>query len=128
MKLKIYNTTTSPTTRKGESYIRLSRKAGAVTISKEAANCIGITKGVEVLQDEEKPTDWYIRASDDLNAFQPRLAGSNWIFNAVSLARAIEESLKDIHDFNGQSSIKIPVAKQETDNSGIHALLTKAAS
>jgi hypothetical protein len=127
MRFKVYNSSNISSGRKGESYIRLNRKSGSISLSKEAWAAIGIKEGVEVLQDEDHPTDWYIRASEAEDAIKTRLAKNNStrMFNAVGIVRAVEESLNHL-DLNGKVSIKIPVAKDPTEGN-IHSIITKAA-
>jgi hypothetical protein len=130
MKLKLFNTNTCPTARRGEAYIRFNRKAGSVVISKVAADAVGITKSLEILQDEESPIDWYIRASDAAGAFQARRDknSQHLIFNAASLSRAVEDSLKGMRDFSDNPSIRISIAtKPVEDQPGLFALLTRGA-
>ena len=127
MNLKIYNTTNSRRVPQGKPFIRVHRKSGVINISKAAHEAVGITTGVEMLQDQDHPCDWYIRASDAPEAIPTRRSPSGVVyFNSAEIARIMGESLPG--EFLGKASIKIPVAPQPVDDdSQLYALLTKAA-
>jgi len=98
MKLKEFNTSNSKTATPGEPTIRLNSKAGLFGISKAAAELLSLndTSKIVIVQDEENPTDWYIKVSTDQNAFTIRKGknASDYSFNCTPVTKSILDSIK----------------------------------
>ena len=67
MKLKTFNQSNLPIVSRGKPTIRFSKSAGLVSISQQAATNLGLTKGmrIELCQNEDVPTDWYIHVTEN---------------------------------------------------------------
>lgn len=93
MNLKEYNRINIFKGRKdSKPFITMQQRNGVFTISKEASKVIGIENGgmVQLVQDEEEPTSWYIEkvAKDGFNVRVYRNDHS-LCFNCAALVRAI---------------------------------------
>lgn len=111
MKLIKFNTNTAKSTRTGESTIRL-HSSGLITISKEAAQAIGLVAGdpVSIGQDPDNPDDWYIYL-DKESGFTTREAKNN---NGLCFSSAfIFKSYCSAYDIDC-TSVSIKIAKQST--------------
>lgn len=73
MKKKILNQSTAREYSKGGLYISISGTAGVIGVSKDLGDKLKLAKlGVNFVQDEDHPIDWYLQASNDINAFRVR--------------------------------------------------------
>lgn len=85
----------------GKPTIRFSKSAGLITFSKQAGINLGLTDKtrVELCQNEEEPTDWYIHITTSQSAFELRRKDDavNYTFNATPLVRKVLETLKIEH-------------------------------
>ncbi len=63
MKLVEFNPENSTQLKPGQATIRINRKAGLISFSKQSGILMGLKKGMKILfyQDEENPMNWYIR-------------------------------------------------------------------
>ena len=75
--------------------ISLNRKSGLISINKTLVEAMGLTaeSKVSLVQDEEKPIDWYLMK--DPNGFHIRKSKSSasMSFNCCSLATSVFKSL-----------------------------------
>lgn len=97
MKLKKYNHTNVSATRKGEPLIRISRKPGLLSFTKEAVEMTGLKAGdrIDFFQDEES-VDWYISRTEGDDGFLLRSdkTTQRLKFNASALIDLILPSVK----------------------------------
>lgn len=104
MKLKEYNRTNIVKGSKSRlPFITMQQRNGVFTISKEAARLIGIEGGgmVQLVQDEEDTTAWYIERVDE-NGFNVRnyKDDHSLCFNCSPLVRDIIASLNGKGKYN----------------------------
>ena len=104
MKLKEYNRANIVKGSKSQSpFITIRQRNGVFTISKEAAKQIGIVGGgmVQLVQDEEEPTAWYIEKVDK-DGFNVRnyKDDHSLCFNCSALVRDIITSLGGKENYN----------------------------
>lgn len=73
MKKKVYNINTIPATRATGYAISINPKNGSIMFSKELGDLLVLKgKKVNFIQDEERPTDWYLEPTDDKYAIPIR--------------------------------------------------------
>jgi hypothetical protein len=98
MEFIVYNKETVPgNQRSGEPTVRLHRKTGLITLSKEAALMMGLTTESKVgFLHDPKGNEWYIRVSDLESDFKLRTKDNNgqYTFNSVSLVTIIQDKIK----------------------------------
>lgn len=96
LNLKIYDTTNSKVRSGGKATIHISPK-GAISLSGGAVKRMDlkILSRIEIAQDQNRPTDWYIRSSSERHAFPLRQnkGSKSRIFNNSYLAKKILESV-----------------------------------
>jgi hypothetical protein len=98
MKKKIWNKTNVPSIKASGCWMRINPKSGALIFSGDLVELLNLQKhGVEFIQDEERPADWYVQPSKDSEAFTPRFKKANkhdrtCIVQSTSLARTILKS------------------------------------
>lgn len=94
MKAKVYSRENCKYKTNGKSAISLS-KSGVISISSQAIEKIGLTAGDKILmvQDEEKPTDWYIQKTEEEHGFVLRKSTKHLAFNAKSIVIDLLKSL-----------------------------------
>lgn len=93
MKLIEFNPENSVQLNPGASTIRVNRKAGLISFSKMAGTIMNLKRGMKLLvyQDEENPTNWYIRISSA--GFPLRTSNDKaFDFNNTTLAHKILNS------------------------------------
>jgi len=75
MKLKTFDLSKAKTTIQKEALIRVSRSAGLISFSASVMDKLKLSEGTKIVfvQDEESPIDWYIKKSNDENAFPIRI-------------------------------------------------------
>lgn len=102
MKLKFFNASNLPSIMKGVPQVRIS-KAGAFSFNIPAGQILGLTKEsrIELAQDEENPSDWYliVRTSDNNDAFPVRVYKeykdhSTYMFSNSTMAKTFMEAIK----------------------------------
>ncbi|HEY5591548.1 MAG TPA: hypothetical protein VIK55_11085 [Paludibacter sp.] len=98
MKLKEFNTSNSKMALPGEPTLRINSKAGLLGFSKAASVILGLTDQTKIIfvQDEDNPTDWYIKITSEENGFSLRRKEntSEFAFNNTPIAKLILESIK----------------------------------
>ena len=124
MKYHIYNTTNTNQTRPRVPAITFYR-SGAININSAALTALGNPAAVELLQDAERPQDWYVRAADPEKGFVLRSVknGTYKTFNTSELSRKLLAALQ-----HTGASVRCPLAQEPTtiDASNWHAILTAA--
>ncbi|MFO0386340.1 MAG: hypothetical protein ACK505_06145 [Flavobacteriales bacterium] len=121
MKLKVFNQANTATTKSTGHFISIQTKNGAICFSKDLSILLDLDNNkIEFIQDEDKPKDWYLRVSQDENAFDVRIKKAGTIIQTTTLCRAIVSSLGI--DFVG--SYRFMVADKPTD--GLYAIITKS--
>lgn len=96
MKLKAYNKANCAGVHSGAASIRINKRVGLISLSKEASDRIGIKPGcrIELLQDEDRKEDWYVTTDLGGDGFPVRGKENNGVsFNSTSLAKAMLNSL-----------------------------------
>lgn len=103
MKLKAFNQDNQPVVIKGKPYIRLSLSSGLAVISQSAGKIIGLTEdsGIELCQNQDVPTDWYLHVTKSPPGFPVRRKDqkSPYCFNNTSVIKKLFGELK----FEGKS-------------------------
>lgn len=126
MKIKIYNEANSKSVMMGKRTIRFNRKAGLISLSKAATETIGLKAGdkVFVINDEERPKDWYVCKTDDENGFTVRTKEDTGSadFNCTSVVKHIFETL-GIHD--AAVGYLVAPESEEVDGMELYAIITK---
>lgn len=75
MKRKVYTTANTGHTRKTGNFLTVSRKSGALKFTKELTDELKLKgKKVQFVQDEEKPSEWFIEITNDAHAFPVRIS------------------------------------------------------
>ena len=97
MKLKAFNQLNSSTVRIGKPTIRFSKSAGLITFSRQAAMDMGLEDGtrIELCQNEDAPTDWYIHVTDNESGFELRNEKDTGrrAFNCTAIVKRVLGSL-----------------------------------
>lgn len=108
--------------RKTGSYISLG-KAGLVSFSKDAIVDLKLVKGTKMmlLQDKEKPRDWYLSITDDGDIEYRPYKDDSGGFNASGIVKKIKESLENYSDKKIRISLGVPF---ENEGQTLIALLT----
>lgn len=98
MKLKAFNQSNLPVMPTGKPTIRFSKSAGLITFSKQAGINLKFTDDtrVELCQNEDVPTDWYVHITTSKSGFAMRRKddSSSYTFNATPLVRKVLETVK----------------------------------
>ncbi len=128
MKLKIYNKANSATLRKGKPTVRVNSKSGAISFNTFATMELGLVTdtGLEIVQDENRPQDWYIMKSDSDSAFKARpkaLTRDGFIIQSVVLSKAI---LKSVNADSTSASFLIGTVPVVHDGVELYAIITKS--
>jgi len=125
MKRKVWNKDSVPETRVTGLYIRVAPKSGTITLSKDLAELIK-KPGINFVQDEARPLDWFIEPSAETSAFLIRSKSnakmqSGYVVQNSAICREILKSSK-----LKLESTRFMVAAEFTDGGG-YAILTKSA-
>lgn len=95
MKLIKFDATNSKTHKSGEAIIRFNM-AGGISLTKTATEELGLKAGqkVSVVQDEEKPEDWYLVINDE-DGFELRenTTGTGVAFNNAYIVHTLKNFL-----------------------------------
>lgn len=106
-------------------WVRVHNK-GCITFSKAAVEGIGLQDtGFVIVQDEDRPQDWYIEKSNEPVAFKLRTKEANkwdktYLFQSSSMAREILSSL------GIEKSARFMMSIVPNDD-GCYAIITKSA-
>lgn len=126
MRLKVYNEANSKSVTIGKRTIRFNRKAGLISLSKAATETIGLKGGdkVVIINDEERPNDWYICKTDDENGFAVRAKAETGSadFNCTSVVKRVFETM-DIHDM--AVGYVVAPEPEKVDGMELYAIITK---
>lgn len=124
MQRKIWNKKTIPTSRLHGPWISIQPGSGKISFTCELVDKLKLNKaGIEFIQDEEKPKEWYIEISNSPDAIKLREEKNNvWAFQSTYLARTILDSLE-----LDKGTYKIPVAIVPAEKN-LYAILTKGAA
>lgn len=97
MKLKAFNQENIPVIRTGKPTIRFFATAGLISISKAAALLMNLKEGslIELCQNEDEPTDWYIHKTEEQSGFTLRGKTSSFCltFNSTPLVVKVLSTL-----------------------------------
>lgn len=137
MKRKIFNRENTPpkTTRATGFWLRIHPKSGGITFSKDLAVHLELNKnfGVNFIQVEDRPKDWYIEKSKDEAAFRvrvkatPKKTEGNFIIQSTVLAREILTSLNAGTATDERlASTRFLVATEPVEKN-LYAIITKSA-
>jgi len=130
MKRKVFNQTSVPDQRPTGYFIRINPKNGGFVFSRELGDMLNLKQyGVNFIQDEERPSDWYLEKSSDANAFKVRFKKTNsdnryqqYILQSSFLAREILKSAGLPID-----STRLMVASEPIEKD-LYAIITKSAN
>nr|WP_321357212.1 hypothetical protein [uncultured Draconibacterium sp.] len=94
MKLKTYSREDCKYRYAGSPVFRVE-KSGVLKLSKQAYEQIDLKAGekILILQDQERPTDWYIQKTNNEDGFVLRESSNHLAFNAKNIAIEILKSL-----------------------------------
>lgn len=126
MKLTKFNRGTTLSSNRADSLpiIGVNQK-GLIRLNKAGQKLLGlaINDRVNILQDEEKPSDWYVEKTTDDDGFILRnCSGGGLLCNSVLTTNKIMDSLRI------QKSTLMRIApKPIEDGSSIYAILTSTA-
>lgn len=123
MNLKVYDRTLLRSSGRNASPRITINKMGQFIINKAAAEMIGMRGdkvGIQIAQDESNPRNWYVKASEEVNAFKARLTKISYVFNAKSLYLKIIESMKA----DDTVTYRLPIGSDPTD--GWYPIITAA--
>ncbi|WP_319502536.1 hypothetical protein [uncultured Draconibacterium sp.] len=123
MNLKSYTRQDCGTLTNGVSSLRVTTK-GTFTINKFAVNGIGlkVNDKIEILQDQDRPADWYIKKSDHPEGFILRKQSCGaLICNAQAIAKIL---LNSIDKANESVTLRMATTPEEGD---YYAILTRSA-
>lgn len=122
MKFKEFNSSNSTMLAPGEATIRINSKAGILSFSKEASKMLQFnsTTKVVMLQDEDIPTDWYVKITKAENGFPLRKKDEKieYCFNSTPLAKAILASLKTDKDTPVYKAAGFKISKMAVEFKG----------
>lgn len=126
MKRKVFNSVNTPSVKATGLYLRVSPKSGAFNFSKELADKLKLdSHRINIIQDEEKPADWYIEVTKDQAAFEVRRKTQTedpyYILQSTFLARTILKESK-----LPEESTRFMVAAEPVERN-LYAILTKSA-
>lgn len=127
MKLKSFNATNTKAVRYGKPTVNVS-KSGVFNFSKTASELImlELTPYIEILQDEERPKDWYVKLSTMEKGFSARkYKEGNNVTNSAFTARQLLKSI----GFTG-NSVSFLIAGKPTKLEGelLWPILTASAN
>jgi hypothetical protein len=120
MKLKKFNRKDCSGRMPGQPQIRINH-AGMIMLNKRFVEKANLKPGdkVNIYQDEDKPTDWYLKSTDEDQGVQMRDYKGGLVFNASVIARRIMESVNITE--------KSVVFKMGTEpENGYYAIITRA--
>ncbi|MEQ8581230.1 MAG: hypothetical protein RIC30_09485 [Marinoscillum sp.] len=136
MKLKAYNKENLMVASKGlKPSIRFTAKGGKILLSAGAVRELKLKPGVHrvvLLQDEDKPENWYLKITDksDANAFD--LSESNGAkrsivksvyFNNTDLSVKVMKSLGKLSE--SSVSVKLGIEPEELEGMTLYPIVTK---
>lgn len=132
MKQRIWNASTTPSSDRLVGHYLSISKTGTVNFSVGLAATLGFPKnGVQFIQDEERPEDWFVQSSNDVSAFKAREKKMNesqktktYMVQNATLARAI------LKGCNSEDNGKVMVAPEVTKEKGASigfAIITKSS-
>lgn len=123
MKLKEFNRVNTPNGKKGIPFVSFNTTSGVIRLNNVAVELLKISKGdhVVLLQDEDKPKDWYVGASPEGFAVRPQGKTNNMAFGSHVLTNAVLTSLNVL-----DKSIRINIATTAVTVNGmpIYPLIT----
>jgi len=78
MKKRIFNQTTTPQNVRGpgQCLVSLYPKSGNINFSKKLSEVLKLNdenQRINIIQDEDRPKDWYIELTSDADGFTPRV-------------------------------------------------------
>lgn len=128
MKLKSFNQANAKQHRAGVPSVRLNAKSGTITFSSAFSDATGIKAGchIEISQDEERPTDWYVHLSPNPDAFVVRQKDKVYspiTIQSTTLVRGVFTSLNESEE---SVSYRMSIIPLEVDGMKLYAIITKA--
>jgi hypothetical protein len=122
MKFKEFNSSNSTMLAPGEATIRINSKAGILSFSKEASRILQFnsTTKVVMLQDEDLPSDWYVKITEAENGFPLRKKDekTEYCFNSTPLCKAVLASLKTDKTTPVYKAAGFKISKQSVEFEG----------
>lgn len=129
MKIKRYNRENTGGLRSGKPTLSIHR-IGIITISKQLAEDLKIKEGsfVELLQDEDRPTDWYLIINSSDNGFEVRRKKATTYTLVFNSKHVVREMLKSVAlEKSARFLVSISETELEPDLYA-YAIITKSAS
>jgi len=123
MKLQKFNRANTQTRVDGKPSVRINR-SGTFAFNKSAADVLGFKPGskVNLLQDVDRPRDWYIQLTTDEDGLKVRKYKTGFIVGAVIIAHKIFTA---INLPVGEKSAALRIANTPVDDN-CFAILTNA--
>jgi hypothetical protein len=122
MKLKEFNLDNSKLANPGECTLRVNSKAGLFSFSKEASKLLELDEKTKVTfhQDEESPTDWYVKVTTEKNGFLLRKKDNvaEHAFNCTAIAKSILDSIKPTKTATPHVACGFKISKEPIDIEG----------
>lgn len=125
MKLKKYNRKDCHMREAGSATVRVSR-TGTFAFSKKAIEAMGITEGtrLNLLQDEDRPKDWYVEKTTDPEGLRVRKYKDGMMAAGAAIARQLLTSLDVPAD---KKSMGFMLASEPIEE-GCFAIITSSAN
>lgn len=126
MKRKVFNSVNTPSVKATGLFLRISPKSGQFNFSRELADKLKLdSHRINIIQDEEKPADWFIEVTKDDAAFLVRRKKETdvpqYVMQSTFLAREILKESK-----LPEESTRFMVASEPIERN-LFAILTKSA-
>lgn len=132
MNLKRYNSTNVKTIRFGKPTIRFN-KQGQISFSSAIITAMGLKSGdkIELIQDEEKPKDWYVvKCKNDIGFPLREYKSSNALLtNSSGLVKTFMKSLEpQISNTTKSIGCLVAIIPTIVEKEKLFAIITKSAS
>jgi hypothetical protein len=132
MKAKVFNTANAGlvSDKSLASLLTVNYNTGLISFSVGFINKIKLvaTARIALIQDEERPKDWYIQVGADDHGFALRKKDTAVAFNCVTVARQLLESTELI-DKGGNGTVRFLLATDPTVDEtlgALYAIITKS--
>ena len=133
MKAKVFNTANSGliSDKSRAALLTINYENGLLSFSVGFVNKVKLNSStrVAVIQDEERPKDWYIQTGSDEFGFPLRVKDTALAFNNVTVARELLESCELIDSSTDSKTARFLLATEPINVEGfgkLYAIITKS--
>jgi len=127
MKLKTFDLSNSKTTISKEPIIRISRSAGLISFSSSVRDRLELSDTTKIIfvQDEDNPRDWFVKKTNDENAFPVRITDTGRVdLNSTHIVNRIFASIENGSKKYNAASFRLQTNPVELEGENYYLIIT----